>query len=69
MKCPFCHLPNTFVKDSRDTAEGTIIRRRRNCNNCSGKFTTFERVQLRELVVVKRSGAKKTFDRNKIEQS
>lgn len=69
MKCPFCHFPDTFVKDSRDTADGAIIRRRRNCNNCSGKFTTFERVQLRELIVVKRSGAKKSFDRNKIEQS
>ena len=69
MKCPFCHLSDTFVKDSRDTDDGNIVRRRRHCSNCSGKFTTFECIQLRELLVVKRSGAKKPFDRNKIEQS
>ena len=69
MKCPFCHQPNTFVKDSRDTEEGKTVRRRRYCELCHGRFTTFERIQLRELLVVKRTGAKKPFNRHKIEQS
>lgn len=66
MKCPFCTNIDTIVKDSRETESGAVIRRRRRCNSCNSKFTTFERVQLKELVVVKKSGAKKPFDRNKI---
>ena len=66
MKCPFCEATNTSVKDSRDTDESRVIRRRRHCNECNGRFTTFERIQLRELVVVKRTGAKRPFDRTKI---
>jgi transcriptional repressor NrdR len=69
MKCPFCQARNTFVKDSRETDEAKVIRRRRHCENCNGRFTTFERIQLRELSVIKRSGAKKPFDRIKIMQS
>lgn len=69
MKCPFCHSPETSVKDSRDTNDGKVTRRRRHCNKCKGRFTTFERVQIRELVVVKRSGSKRPFDRNKVLKS
>lgn len=69
MRCPFCLKTDTFVKDSRDTEDGHAVRRRRYCSKCSGKFTTFERVQLRELVVIKRSGIKKAFDRDKIYKS
>ena len=69
MKCPFCDSPDTSVKDSRNTDEGKIVRRRRHCGNCGGRFTTFERIQIRELIVVKRSGAKRPFDRTKIEKS
>ena len=69
MKCPFCQSAETSVKDSRDTSEGKVIRRRRHCSNCNGRFTTFERIQLRELVVIKRTGAKRQFDRAKILKS
>lgn len=69
MKCPFCDQQNTSVKDSRYTDNGLVVRRRRQCPVCNGRFTTFERVQLRELSVVKRSGSKKPFDRNKIHKS
>ena len=69
MKCPFCSTLATFVKDSRETENGAIIRRRRYCNSCKGRFTTFERIQLRELLVIKRSGAKKSFDRDKVHKS
>lgn len=69
MKCPFCHAPDTLVKDTRETEEGKVIRRRRSCTNCKGRFTTFERIQLRELSVIKKSGAKRPFDRNKILKS
>ena len=69
MLCPVCSSPNTQVKDSRETDEGKVIRRRRECAKCKGKFTTFERVQIRELYVVKRSGIKKKFDREKIATS
>jgi transcriptional repressor NrdR len=69
MKCPFCDSPDTNVKDSRNTDEGKVVRRRRHCSNCGGRFTTFERIQIRELIVVKRSGAKRPFDRTKIEKS
>lgn len=66
MKCPFCEAKNTSVKDSRDTDESRVVRRRRHCNKCNGRFTTFERIQFRELVVVKRTGAKRPFDKTKI---
>ncbi len=69
MRCPFCLKSETFVKDSRDTDDSKATRRRRQCSSCGGKFTTFERVQLRQLFVVKRSGAKKPFDPTKIHQS
>jgi transcriptional repressor NrdR len=66
MKCPFCDAIDTSVKDSRDSDESRVIRRRRHCNKCKGRFTTFERIQFRELVVIKRTGAKRPFDRTKI---
>lgn len=69
MKCPFCKTKNTSVKDSRETDESRVIRRRRFCNNCNGRFTTFERIQFRELVVIKRTGSKRPFDRTKILKS
>lgn len=69
MRCPYCAGENTQVKDSRPTEENAAIRRRRVCPDCGGRFTTFERVQLRELVVVKRSGRKVPFDRNKLATS
>ena len=69
MKCPFCGNPDTQVKDSRPSDDGTAIRRRRSCPNCNGRFTTFERVQLRELVIVKRNGRRTPFDRMKLERS
>lgn len=69
MKCPFCSEENTSVKDSRNTDEGRVVRRRRSCKKCKGRFTTFERIQFRELTVVKRTGIKKPFDRTKILKS
>ena len=69
MRCPYCAGENTQVKDSRPTEENATIRRRRICPDCGGRFTTFERVQLRELVVVKRSGRKVPFDRDKLLRS
>jgi transcriptional repressor NrdR len=69
MRCPFCGNPDTQVRETRDTDDGSAIRRRRLCPDCSGRFTTFERVQLRELVVVKRSGRKVPFDRDKLSRS
>ena len=66
MRCPFCGRDDTQVKDSRPTEENAAIRRRRVCPDCGGRFTTFERVQLRELMVVKRSGRKVPFDRDKL---
>lgn len=69
MRCPYCSGENTQVKDSRPTDENASIRRRRVCPDCGGRFTTFERVQLRELVVVKRSGRKVAFDRDKLLKS
>jgi transcriptional repressor NrdR len=69
MRCPFCHSDETQVKDSRPTEDGTAIRRRRQCPACGARFTTFERVQLRDLVVVKKSGKKEPFDREKLAQS
>lgn len=69
MRCPYCAAPDSQVKDSRPTDDGASIRRRRSCSVCGGRFTTFERVQLRELVVTKRSGRKEPFDRDKIARS
>ena len=69
MRCPFCSNEDTQVKDSRPTEDGTAIRRRRYCPDCSGRFTTFERVQLRELTVIKRNGRRVPFDRDKLVRS
>ncbi|WP_029056843.1 transcriptional regulator NrdR [Stappia stellulata] len=69
MKCPYCGCDDTQVKDSRPTEDNTAIRRRRICSECGGRFTTFERVQLRELTVVKRTGRRVPFDREKLERS
>src|SRR2546423_15587181 len=69
MRCPFCSSGETQVKDSRPTEDGTAIRRRRYCPDCGGRFTTFERVQLRELTVLKRSGRRVPFDRAKLMRS
>lgn len=69
MRCPLCSGENTQVKDSRPTEDNTAIRRRRVCPDCDARFTTFERVQLREMVVVKRSGDRVPFDRDKLAKS
>ncbi|WP_174801682.1 transcriptional regulator NrdR [Martelella limonii] len=69
MRCPFCNSLDTQVKDSRPAEDNTSIRRRRVCPDCGGRFTTFERVQLRELVVVKKNGRKVPFDRDKLVRS
>ena len=66
MRCPFCGTDDTQVKDSRASEDGASIRRRRLCSSCGSRFTTFERIQLRELIVVKRNGKKNIFDREKI---
>lgn len=69
MRCPFCSHDDTQVKDSRPTEDNSAIRRRRACPNCGARFTTFERVQLRELVVVKSNGSKELFERDKLQRS
>jgi transcriptional repressor NrdR len=69
MRCPFCQNEDTQVKDSRPTEDGAAIRRRRQCDKCQSRFTTFERVQLRDLVVIKRSGRRAPFDRDKLARS
>jgi transcriptional repressor NrdR len=69
MRCPYCACEATQVKDSRPTEENQAIRRRRVCEDCGGRFTTFERVQLRDIVVVKRSGRRVPFDREKLARS
>lgn len=69
MRCPFCAHDDSQVKDSRPTEDNTSIRRRRQCNSCGARFTTFERVQLREITVVKSGGSREAFNRSKIEQS
>lgn len=69
MRCPFCHEEDTQVKDSRTTEDGATIRRRRICTKCGARFTTFERVQLRELTVVKKNNDKVPFDREKLAKS
>ena len=69
MRCPYCGNDNTQVKDSRPTEDASAIRRRRICPDCGGRFTTFERVQLRELMVTKKSGRKEPFNRDKLARS
>jgi transcriptional repressor NrdR len=69
MRCPFCANEDTQVKDSRPTDDNSAIRRRRQCPNCGARFTTFERVQLRELTVVKTNGQREPFDRDKLVRS
>jgi len=69
MRCPFCANEDTQVKDSRPTDDNAAIRRRRQCPNCGARFTTFERVQLRELTVVKTTGQREPFDRDKLLRS
>lgn len=69
MRCPFCGNEDTQVKDSRPTEDNTAIRRRRYCTGCGARFTTFERVQLRELTVVKKNGQRVPFDRDKLARS
>ena len=69
MRCPFCSNEDTQVKDSRPTEDNTSIRRRRICDQCGSRFTTFERIQLRDLVVVKSKGQKENFDRDKMFRS
>ena len=69
MRCPYCGSLDTQVKDSRPTEDSSAIRRRRVCPDCAGRFTTFERVQLRELTVLKKSGRRVPFDRDKLMQS
>jgi transcriptional repressor NrdR len=69
MRCPFCGFADTQVKDSRPAEDSASIRRRRQCPACGGRFTTYERVQLRELKVVKRDGVREMFDRDKLQRS
>ena len=69
MRCPFCGKEDTQVKDSRASEDGAAIRRRRSCTSCGSRFTTFERIQLRDLIVIKRNGKKIPFDRDKLLKS
>lgn len=69
MKCPFCGKSNIQVKDSRDTADENAIRRRRECMDCGGRFTTYERIELQELMVIKKNGERVPFDRDKLLRS
>jgi transcriptional repressor NrdR len=69
MRCPFCAHEDSQVKDSRPTEDGSSIRRRRQCEDCGARFTTFERIQLRELTVVKAGSLREPFDRSKLERS
>jgi transcriptional repressor NrdR len=69
LRCPYCADADSQVKDSRPTEDGASIRRRRQCEACGARFTTFERVQLREIVVVKKDGKREPFDRSKLERS
>lgn len=69
MRCPFCAHDDSQVKDSRPTEDNTAIRRRRQCSSCGARFTTFERVQLREITVIKSGDRREAFDRAKLEQS
>jgi transcriptional repressor NrdR len=69
LRCPFCGHDDSQVKDSRPTEDNSAIRRRRQCEGCGGRFTTFERIQLRELLVIKTEGKREPFDREKLERS
>jgi transcriptional repressor NrdR len=69
LRCPFCSHEDSQVKDSRPTDDGAAIRRRRQCEGCGARFTTFERIQLREMTVVKSDGRREPFDRSKLERS
>jgi transcriptional repressor NrdR len=69
VRCPFCANDDSQVKDSRPTEDGGAIRRRRQCPACGARFTTFERIQLREMIVVKKSGKREVFDRDKLARS
>ncbi len=69
MRCPFCAHEDTQVKDSRPTEDNAVIRRRRSCPACNARFTTFERVQLRDLTILKSSGRREAFDRDKLKRS
>ena len=69
MRCPFCSYVDTQVKDSRPTEDNAVIRRRRSCPQCGARFTSFERVQLRDLTVIKRDGKRVVFDRDKLARS
>ncbi len=69
MRCPFCVHDDSQVKDSRPTEDGNAIRRRRQCEACGARFTTFERVQLRELTIIKNEGRREPFEREKLERS
>jgi transcriptional repressor NrdR len=69
LRCPFCFHADSQVKDSRPTEDGASIRRRRQCESCGARFSTFERVQLRELTVIKKDGDRQAFDRGKLERS
>jgi transcriptional repressor NrdR len=69
MRCPFCGHEDSQVKDSRPTEDNASIRRRRSCPECGARWTTFERVQLRELIVTKKEGKKEPFDREKLKRS
>ena len=69
MRCPFCAHEDSQVKDSRPSEDGAAIRRRRQCEACGARFTTFERVQLRDLIVAKKDGKREPFDRAKLERS
>lgn len=69
MRCPFCSHEDSQVKDSRPTEDGAAIRRRRQCEDCGARFTTFERIQLRDLTIVKSENRRESFDRTKLERS
>jgi len=69
VRCPFCLHPDSQVKDSRPTEDGASIRRRRQCESCGARFSTFERAQLREVTIVKKDGTRQAFDRMKLERS
>lgn len=69
MRCPFCAHEDSQVKDSRPAEEGAAIRRRRQCESCAARFTTFERIQLRDIIVLKSEDRRQTFDRSKLERS
>jgi len=69
LRCPFCAHEDSQVKDSRPSEDGAAIRRRRQCEGCGARFTTFERVQLRDLTVVKKDGKREPFDRGKLERA